>query len=233
VIMYPGPNIRGTCPPSPIAIDALGSRSRILCLYLHPTTTLLSTTSDATECIYLTTALFIVTQNKTLIPNHSNIFHNPFIQEYNEQHVLLHLLMNHEMKHKNTLPDHLQPHHNITAKKLSRDWIKRRPTHEHYEKMSAGSDAFNCKQNVLASSALGHVLPPFSNNLMFSVHFRGSQSPTATVCGCLNKHIFHCIILYYYLHQGGYVSVTVCLSVNNFALCMKFSGKVGNGPMNK
>ena len=50
---------------------------------------------------------------------------------------------------------------------------------------------------------------------------------------------------YIYLREGGYVIVVVCLSVclflsvSNFAqknferICMKFSGKVGNGPMNK
>jgi len=43
----------------------------------------------------------------------------------------------------------------------------------------------------------------------------------------------------HYLRQGGYVFITVCLSVSNFAqktsqrICMKFSGKVGNGPINK
>jgi len=33
-----------------------------------------------------------------------------------------------------------------------------------------------------------------------------------------------------YLRQGGYVIIVVCLSER---ICMKFSGKVGNGPMNK
>jgi len=47
----------------------------------------------------------------------------------------------------------------------------------------------------------------------------------------------------YCTRQGGYVFIvvclSVCLSVSNFAqknserICMKFSGKVGNGPMNK
>jgi len=41
-----------------------------------------------------------------------------------------------------------------------------------------------------------------------------------------------------YLHQGGYVIIVVCLSVSNCTktskrICMKFSGKVGNGPVNK
>jgi len=41
-----------------------------------------------------------------------------------------------------------------------------------------------------------------------------------------------------YFRQGGYVIVVVCLSVclateTSERICMKFSGKVGNGPMNK
>jgi len=39
-----------------------------------------------------------------------------------------------------------------------------------------------------------------------------------------------------YIQQGGYVFIVVCVFVSNFVqkwICMKFSGKVGNGPMNK
>jgi len=42
-----------------------------------------------------------------------------------------------------------------------------------------------------------------------------------------------------YLHQGGYVFITICLSVcqqlsakTSKPICMKFSGTVDNGPMN-
>jgi len=55
--------------------------------------------------------------------------------------------------------------------------------------------------------------------------------------------MYDCSYRVYYLRQGGYVIVivglSVSLSVSNFAhkllngFCMKFSGKVGNGPMNK
>ena len=58
---------------------------------------------------------------------------------------------------------------------------------------------------------------------------------------------FYLVFQGHYLRQEGYVIVvvclfvclSVCLSVSNFAqkaseqICMKFSGKVGNGPMNK
>jgi len=54
----------------------------------------------------------------------------------------------------------------------------------------------------------------------------------------LQENIY-CSIYINYLRQGGYVFVVVCLSVGNFAqktserICMKFSGKIGSGSVNK
>jgi len=45
---------------------------------------------------------------------------------------------------------------------------------------------------VASYGALGHVLPSTSSNYFFPVHFTAAQILTATLCGCLYKHI--CIL---------------------------------------
>jgi len=56
---------------------------------------------------------------------------------------------------------------------------------------------------------------------------------------CLRFRFFGGYSVLYYLRQGGYAIVVVCLSVSNFVqktserICIKFPGRVSNGPMNK
>jgi len=80
---------------------------------------------------------------------------------------------------------------------------------------------------IASYGSLGYVLrpPSTSNNLIFSFHFRAAQSLTATLCGCLSKHIciqrqqlrsfsrgytnlVHCIISHHFVWQK--VSYTLC-----------------------
>jgi len=68
---------------------------------------------------------------------------------------------------------------------------------------------------VASYGALENVPSSTSNNLIFSIHFRASQSPAATLCGCISKHIcsLYCVVSFY-MQQIVFVQFSAPLALD-------------------